>query len=279
MLLVTLGALAGPRILALDFSAQGWRTLPPELKIFPGLLRLDLSFNRLTEFQPPSTLSKLETLDLDANQLARQPESLKALKHLKWLSLQGNLLTTFSGQGLGRMWHLDLESNYLKSVEHLEGMPGLRELNISNNELDTLPPTLKSLQHLILLDASGNGLEQLGPELFALTKVQDLDLSRNQLRQLPTGIGNLSSLVRLDLSQNQLTRLPPELGRLGNLQYLSINSNPGLKVDKSITGLRKNLKVLYLDDKALPDDPGVLLLWLPDTAIVLFDPVRKEKVP
>lgn len=279
MLLLSVGCLALPRLLSLDFSAQGRTRLPAELQVFPGLLQLDFSFNRLTDFEPPPQLSQLQMLDLDANQLTAQPESLKSLKHLTWLSLQGNQLTTFSGLGLGRLYHLDLEANYLKSIEHLEGMPGLRELNISSNEdLRTLPASLQSLRHLILLDASGIGLEKVGPELQTQSKLQDLDLSRNQLQELPGGIGRLTSLVRLDVSENQLTRLPPELGDLRNLQYLSVNHNAGLKLDKSVAKL-KRLKALYLDRESLPDDPGVLLVWLPNTAVVLFERVNKEKGP
>lgn len=151
---------------------------------FSGLRQLDFSFNRLTDFKPPASLAGLEGLALDANRLEHLPAALPRLKNLKYLSLQSNQLTSFSGAGFTGLVWLNLESNQLEKLDHLEAMPALSELNISNNRLTHLPG-LAGLRRLRELDASGNQLTKIGPELESLTALQDLDLSRNQLEEFP----------------------------------------------------------------------------------------------
>ena len=60
------------------------------------------------------------------------------------------------------------------------------------------------------LDLSNNQLSSLPQEIGKLTSLQLLDLRSNQLSSLPQEIGKLTSLQLLDLSNNQLSSLPQE---------------------------------------------------------------------
>src|SRR5256885_427368 len=59
------------------------------------------------------------------------------------------------------------------------------------------------------LDLSGNQLTSLPPEIAKLTNLTSLDLSYNQLTSLPPEIAKLTNLTSLDLRENQLPT-PPE---------------------------------------------------------------------
>ena len=76
-----------------------------------------------------------------------------------------------------------------------------------------------------LLDLSGNQLTSLPAEIGKLTNMTRLDLNGNQLTSLPAEIGVLTKLWQLDLSGNQLTSLPAEIGELTNLKELNLRGN------------------------------------------------------
>lgn len=58
------------------------------------------------------------------------------------------------------------------------------------------------------LDLSNCELQELPPQLFELTGLVELSLAGNQLTQLPPDIIKLSSLQRLVLAGNWLQHLP-----------------------------------------------------------------------
>ena len=100
-------------------------------------------------------------------------------------------------------------------------------LDLSRNNLTSLPPEIGQLTHLTHLDLSRNNLTSLPPEIGRLTHLTHLDLSRNnffssdRLATLP----QLTHLTRISLSDNNLTSLPPEIGQLTHLFHLDISRN------------------------------------------------------
>ncbi|MBG1240332.1 COR domain-containing protein, partial [Nostoc sp. NZL] len=105
-------------------------------------------------------------------------------------------------------------------------LTNLQTLDLSSNQLSSLPPEFVQLTNLQTLYLSNNQLSSLPPEIVQLTNLQTLDLSSNQLSSLPPEIGQLTNLQTLDLSSNQLGSLPPEIGQLTNLQTLYLSNNP-----------------------------------------------------
>ena len=76
------------------------------------------------------------------------------------------------------------------------------------------------------LDLSRQDISSLPAEISELTQLQHLDLGRNELITLPPEIGQLTNLQTLDLGGNKLATLPSVIGQLTNLQTLDVRDNP-----------------------------------------------------
>ncbi|KAM8837039.1 leucine-rich repeat-containing protein 59 isoform 2-T2 [Spinachia spinachia] len=77
-----------------------------------------------------------------------------------------------------------------------------------------------------VVDLSCNNITSLPPEFCNLTHLVKLDLSKNQLTCLPDDLGNLASLQKLDLYNNKLTVLPVSFSQLRSLKWLDLKDNP-----------------------------------------------------
>ena len=192
--------------------------------------------------------------------------------------------------------YLDLPAEQRESIDlsdlDLSTLPplpaGLIELDVSQNQLSTLPEDLP--RNLQKLDASRNALttlpEHLPPglqtldasqnELTALPEhlpldLQHLDVSQNALttlpEHLPLGLQGLDAsqnaltalpehlplgLQHLDVSQNALTALPEDLPR--GLHYLDAGQNELTTLPKRLPRGLQNLDVAQNALTALPVD-------------------------
>lgn len=77
-----------------------------------------------------------------------------------------------------------------------------------------------------VVDLSCNNITSLPPEFCNLTHLVKVDLSKNQLTCLPDDVGNLTNLQHLDLYNNKLTVLPISFSQLRSLKWLDLKDNP-----------------------------------------------------
>ncbi|XP_078135144.1 leucine-rich repeat-containing protein 59 isoform X1 [Sander vitreus] len=77
-----------------------------------------------------------------------------------------------------------------------------------------------------VVDLSCNNITSLPPEFCNLTHLVKVDLSKNQLTCLPEDVGNLVNLQHLDLYNNKLTVLPVSFSQLRSLKWLDLKDNP-----------------------------------------------------
>lgn len=77
-----------------------------------------------------------------------------------------------------------------------------------------------------VVDLSCNNITSLPPEFCNLTHLVKVDLSKNQLTCLPDDLGNLANLQHLDLYNNKLTVLPVSFSQLRSLKWLDLKDNP-----------------------------------------------------
>jgi hypothetical protein len=130
------------RLMEVSFYANYLTEVPDTIFELKRLERLDLSTNQLPALPLPADCrySRLRALDVSHNRLTRISDGMKRLRTLRILSLAGNRLVSLQG---------------------LEGLVLLEELDVSNNELQSAVPTLHHLPRLRRLDISNNPLPQV----------------------------------------------------------------------------------------------------------------------
>lgn len=139
------------------------------------------------------------------------------------------------------------DSKYNEQLWHALDLSNLALLNLSTN--------LFNYQFLTRLYLNGNNLTSVPPSIKKLTNLRVLDLSHNRLTELPSELGMCYQLKYLYFFDNMITTLPWEFGNLFNLQFLGCEGNPldkklvKILAEKSVTGL-----IFYLRDNA-PEIP------------------------
>ena len=131
-------------------------------------------------------------------------------------------------------------------------MPGLTELNVSNNSLISLPSGIGKLTKLDTLRCSNNLLTTLPGALSMCLEMRTLDARQNGLASLPEDFAVLQWLETLDLTDNCFGTFPLPVLELGSLTHLFLGSNsmsrlPDLSVLEMLVSLDvsgNNLKEL-----------------------------------
>ncbi|KOY88117.1 hypothetical protein AD998_08310 [bacterium 336/3] len=150
-----------------------------------------------------------------------------------------------------------LQVIYIKSMDemtfHIKNFKNLIALRI-NEGLIKLSPLIGELTLLRELNLSDCKLKSLPKEIGRLTNLRYLFLDDNELKTLPKEIGNMKNLRYLFISNNQLESLPEEIGQLGNLEELWLETNQIKSIPKSI-GNCKKLKYVHMSGNLLMDVP------------------------
>jgi len=166
---------------------------------------------------------------------------------------------TLSGDGC--VSELNLTGENLTTLPASIGsLAGLNYLNLSNNLLIALPPEVGTLTNLNTLVLNDNSLTSLPDELTNLTDLSGLHLANNNFTTFPTQIGSLVNLDLLGLIGNNLATLTSDIGNLTNLTRLDLNDNQLTSLPAEIGNLTK-LDNLYLYNNnltALPPEIGNL---------------------
>ncbi|CAH8445828.1 unnamed protein product [Dicrocoelium dendriticum] len=121
--------------------------------------------------------------------------------------------------------HLYLHCNSIRNLESggkLSDLRGIQVLNLSSNNLSTLPDALDQLTALRELNLCSNQIDAFPLSITRLRCLTYLNLEDNRLSSLPPDIGNLKQLVTLLLSKNPLVALPKEVVLLTKLERLTL---------------------------------------------------------
>lgn len=137
-------------------------------------------------------------------------------------------------------------------------MTSLVRVDLSGNEIRTLPRALACLTNLESLELEDSQLKFLTPGILPqLKKLNFLSLSSNELTILPEEFDHLTSLHTLKLMNNQLWCLPKSLYRCYSLAKLDVGHNRLLSLSTAVKHLT-NLVTINLKENRLTSLPATL---------------------
>jgi len=192
------------------------------------LQKVSLSYNKLTDLSPLSSMKSMVELDVSHNDLKDllnfdPPRSLRVANfshnhieilpdlsehgYLTHLDVSHNNISTMQGlQNCGFLLHLNLSSNQISRIDGVGGLP-LRHLLLANNNLLEISNLDENLE-LELLDLPGNKISVLSG-LRGNAKLYSLNLSDNQITDLAEiqHIEAIRNLRKLKFTNNGICQL------------------------------------------------------------------------
>lgn len=181
--------------------------------------------SRITEAQENHAIE----LDLSETGLSSLPETVLALKNLRYLKLANNEFEIFPSKirNLEQLEELDLNGNLLSHIpDSIMGLHQLQRLHLNGNLFSHLPRVLCRLPKLSQLNMADNDLAQLPEEMTRLQLLKHLNLAENQLTYLPRWLLRLTQLTALNVSGNRLCQAQDWLVNMPSLQALQLQGNP-----------------------------------------------------
>ena len=173
--------------------------------------------------------SESKTLDLSDLGLTTIPESIGSLTQLQQLLLNSNQIKEIpeSIGSLTQLQQLFLRNNQIKEIpESIGSLIRLKFLYLNNNQIKEIPESIGSLTELRQLFLPNNQIKKIPESIGSLIRLKFLYLNNNQIKEIPESIGSLTELRQLFLRNNQIKEIPESIGSLTHLEELSLNDNP-----------------------------------------------------
>lgn len=149
-----------------------------------------------------------------------QTDRVRALAHIDAMLLQGD--DSLFDKLIE--WANEREISPSKFPRDKDALKALKELNLSNCDLKTLPQELVCLQGLEELNVSKNKFQGVVPRVICeLKNLKTLILGGCGLNDLPDEFAKLQGLERLELWRNTFQKAPKALCELKNLKELILN--------------------------------------------------------
>ena len=230
---------------------------------------LDLSFNKLTQFQNLGYCTSLITVDLRQN----------AIKSLSYDSFNG----------MSNLQNLYLSKNALEAVNvgDLRGLTKLLVLHLDNNIISVIHPrSLSDLQQMSVLRLDNNRIKTLDNRSFYyLQQIKSLNLSYNLLEEINFDLFERNKgMIYLNLRDNKISNIFRSRDTLGKLRYLSLENNRIGYISAGTFESLPNLRTLnlqrndFMPHKDLFNGLGLLrTLYVDSFTICCFRPVSVQQ--
>jgi len=132
----------------------------------------------------------------------------------------------------GKEWHVE-KSRLEKDGLTVTSLDQLRKCDRSKvvrlflrGAKNVKPEDLEGLTGVRALDLSETDIAEIPSSVFKLKTLRWLWLARNPIKSVPDEIRNLASLTYLNLDGTQVDRIPAGLIGLGSFRYLRMNDTP-----------------------------------------------------
>lgn len=175
----------------LDLSDNKFVILPNDISRFTQLKHLNMSKNKLAKIPDCiGALTKMETLNFSHNNLSSLPRTLSNLINLKQVNLSNNHLKElpFMFCNLKHLDVLDLSKNEITKVPAEVAAFNLVELNLNQNQISEISPSIATCPRLKTLRIEENCLQINAFPVQILTESKICNLSAD---------GNLFELKQL----------------------------------------------------------------------------------
>ena len=162
----------------------------------------------------------------------------------------------FSYPPFTQITNLNLQMGLSELPESIYHLHALKNLNLSNNNLERLSDKLRQLSQLQNVNLSHNRLNQLPENIYQLSKLQNLDVSFNAITEIPNNLDRLQNLTNLNLSHNNVSNVPQCFSQCRALTHLDLSSNKFSTLPESLTQISQ-LKELNLCENNIASLPDV----------------------
>lgn len=192
--------------------ALSWRALSGPLS--PDISSLDLSHNRLSNWNISLESETLQEVKMNYNELTEIPYFGEPTPNITQLSLVHNLIPEINAEAFqlySALESLDLSSNIISEIK-TSSFPrmSLKYLNLSNNRITTLEAgCFDNLSgSLLVVKLNRNRISMIPPKVFKLPHLQFLELKRNRIK-IVEGLTfqGLDSLRSLKMQRNGISKL------------------------------------------------------------------------
>ena len=255
------GFLSLKQVRIADFTANDITRVDERIALMEGLENLTLAANPIRERK----FLTMSTDDMKRDLMSRlQPEEIiTGLGEDDDFRVQALAPEVSHGWTVTPSGTLDLTNKGFSEFDEdalvtLAETSDIRQINLQNNNLQTIPLVFAELSYLTILDLSKNSISNSLSSSLDLPKLRELRLSGNKLSSLTPLTAHLtaSSLQSLDVSQNRLTgSLPGLRDSFPALITLIASDNAIIEVPaESLSGL----KIVNLSNNNIERlDPGI----------------------
>lgn len=146
--------------------------------------------------------------------------------------------------------NLDLSENKIVTLPpKISNFQSLKQLHLQKNRLTTLSDEIGCLKTLELLDVSFNKLNELPSSLAGCSALKTLNASNNVLTAFPIGVCHALQIEHVDLSNNTIEKIPDEINQLNAIE-LNLNRNRLNKLNDNLAECKK-LRVFRVEENCL----------------------------
>lgn len=120
---------------------------------------------------------------------------------------------------------LDLSNNQLSTLpDELSSLKKLKILFLTNNHFEKIPAILASCPQLEMISFKSNKLTHVDENVLPL-QTRWLILTDNKITKLPDSMGELARLQKFAFAGNQLQKLPDSMKNCVNLELMRLSAN------------------------------------------------------